>query len=71
MDLSLHAGTAVDGNRLDPLFEFCKLSDFLAGLHGKLSGGTENQSIYKGFVILCNLFNDGNAECCGFACTGV
>ena len=71
MNLPFHASTAIHGNGFYPPFEFCKLADFLASLHGKFSGRAENQSVNKGFCILWNLFNNGNAECGSFARTRV
>ena len=70
-DLPIHAGAAVYRTGPYPGHEAGKLFQLLAGLHGKLTGGAEDQHLYAVAVILADGLHGGNAECGGFAGAGV
>ena len=70
-NLPIHAGAPIYGTGSYPGHEPGKLFQFLACLHGKLTGGAEDQNLNRAGILLRDGFHCRNAECGSLAGAGV
>ena len=70
-DLGVDVLAAVDGDHPQPFLVFGKFAQFIADLHGQLTGGAEDQHLGVGVVVrVHHLFDGGDTEGCGLAGAG-